>query len=300
MKRIVSVSLGASGRNHAVETTLLGSRFRIERIGTDGDIGKALRLIKELDGKVDAFGMGGIDLYIQTGRKKYVMRDAKRISCAAKVTPIVDGTGLKDTLERKTIEYLADTGIINFAEKKVLLVCGVDRFGMAEALVKHGAIMTFGDLIFGLNFPVPIRSLEKLAFTAGLLGPIVSKLPFKLLYPTGSRQEVITDKYSKYYNENEVIAGDFLYIKKYLPRRVEGKIILTNTVTTEDVELLKQRGASHLITTTPEFNGRSFGTNVMEALLVALLEKPIAEITNENYLELLERLEFKPRIIKLS
>ena len=30
----------------------------------------------------------------------------------------------------------------------MLMVCGVDRFGMAEALVANGADVTFGDLIF--------------------------------------------------------------------------------------------------------------------------------------------------------
>jgi hypothetical protein len=62
LKRIVSVSLGSSKRNHAFETEFKGEKFSIERIGTDGDWDAAIALIKELDGKVAAFGMGGIDL----------------------------------------------------------------------------------------------------------------------------------------------------------------------------------------------------------------------------------------------
>ncbi|MGE5653834.1 MAG: quinate 5-dehydrogenase, partial [Bacillota bacterium] len=45
MKRVVSVSLGSSKRNHAVETEILGEQFRIERIGTDGDMNKAIAMI---------------------------------------------------------------------------------------------------------------------------------------------------------------------------------------------------------------------------------------------------------------
>ena len=58
MKRAVSVSIGSSKRDKAVEIELLGERVRIERIGTDGDMEKAARMYQELDGKVDAFGRG--------------------------------------------------------------------------------------------------------------------------------------------------------------------------------------------------------------------------------------------------
>jgi len=38
MKRAVSISIGSSKRNKAVEATLLGQNVIIERIGTDGDM----------------------------------------------------------------------------------------------------------------------------------------------------------------------------------------------------------------------------------------------------------------------
>lgn len=300
MKHIVSVSLGSSRRDHRVETEVLGQRFKIERIGTNGDLEKAIELVKSLDGKVHAFGMGGIDMYIMAGRNRYILKDARRIAQAAQKTPMVDGSGLKNTLERKTIDYLVKEGIYQFQGKSVLLVCGVDRFGMAESLVESGAQVTFGDLIFGLNIPLAIKSLSTLAVVGRVLGPIVSQMPFKYLYPTGDKQDVITDRYCKYYESNEVIAGDFLYIKKYLPDRIGDKVIITNTVTKEDIMLLSDRGARTLITTTPEFEGRSFGTNVMEALLVALLAKPIDEITEEDYNCILDEVNFKPRIVDLQ
>ena len=62
MKRAVSISIGSSKRNKAVEVTLLGQPVRIERIGTDGDMDKAAHMYRDLDGKVEAFGVGGADL----------------------------------------------------------------------------------------------------------------------------------------------------------------------------------------------------------------------------------------------
>ncbi len=62
MKHAVSISIGSSKRNKSVEVTLLGETVRIERIGTDGDMEAAALKYQELDGKVDAFGVGGADL----------------------------------------------------------------------------------------------------------------------------------------------------------------------------------------------------------------------------------------------
>ena len=62
MKRAVNISLGSSKCDSAVELYLLGEHVRIERIGTDGDMERAAQLYGELDGKVDAFGVGGTDL----------------------------------------------------------------------------------------------------------------------------------------------------------------------------------------------------------------------------------------------
>src|SRR5690606_29627878 len=105
--------------------------------------------------------------------------------------------------------------------------------------------------------------------------------------------------FTHHYEWADVIAGDFHLIRRYMPPRLEGKIVLTNTVTSQDVEELRQRGVKHLITTTPHLNGRSFGTNVMEATLVALAGAK-GELPPEDYLELLRQLQLRPRVLDLQ
>lgn len=300
MKRVVSISLGSSQRNNRVETEILGEKFIIERIGTDGDMVKAIGLIRELDGKVDAFGMGGIDLYITAGQRRYAFRDAKKIARAARTTPIVDGTGLKNTLERRVVSQLQETGLIAWEGKRVFLVSGADRFGMAQALVQHGAQVIFGDLMTALGLPLPLTSLSMLERVAYLLAPLLCQLPFTLLYPTGKKQGENSPRFEKFYREAAVIAGDFHLIWKYLPLSLPGNIVLTNTVTAGDVEALRERGVGYLVTTTPELNGRSFGTNVMEGVLVAVIGKRPEEITPQEYEEAIDAIGFKPRLQDLT
>ncbi len=302
MRHVVSVSIGSSKRDFRTEQTILGEKFIVERVGTDGSIKKAMDLLEQMDGKVDAFGMGGIDLWLACGRRKYMLRDAVQIANTPKITPIVDGSRLKATLERSVIQYLNNVVGVPFKEKTVFLVCGIDRFGMAEALEDTGCDLILGDLIFALGLPFPLSSLNALDLVARTIAPLVVKLPFSMLYPTGQKQEKVRSngKYAKFYKDADIVAGDFHYVIKHMPQDMSGRSVITNTITSDDVEDLKNRGISTLITTTPEMGGRSFGTNVMEALLVSIIGKRPEDISDAEFGDLLNSLDFKPRIEVLN
>jgi len=300
VKHVVSISIGSSKRDHRAEVEIMGERFLIERIGTDGDMDRAVAMIRDLDGKVDAFGLGGIDMYIFAGTRRYTIRDSKRFSAAAKKTPLVDGSGLKNSLERRVVAFLQEDLGIDLKQRHLLLVSATDRFGMAEAFAAAGCDMIVGDLMFGLGVPIPLRSLGALSVVARIAAPVAVRLPFHMLYPTGTKQEQPKTKYAKYYQWADIIAGDYLFISSHMPDDLEGKIIVTNTVTEDDVAKLRQKGVRTLVTSTPNLCGRSFGTNVVEAVLVALMGKRPEEIGPEDYLKMLDAVEFTPRVEHLQ
>lgn len=299
MKRIVSVSIGSSLRDHLVEIDILGEKYLIQRIGTDGDIKKAISMINELDGKVDAIGVGGIDLYLTgVANKKYVVKEAIPIINAAKITPICDGSGVKNTLEYRVINYLNDNNIITLKDKKVLVTCATDRFRMTEAFIENNCQVLMGDLIFALGIPITIKRINVLKRLLKIFMPIISKLPFEVLYPTGDKQsENNHEKFKKFYENADIIAGDFHYIKKYMPKSLEGKIIITNTVTADDVNFLRNLGVDTLVTTTPNWDGRSFGTNVIEAIILSNLKKKWLDLKESDYNLMIDKLGIMPRIM---
>lgn len=295
-KRVVSVSLGSSRRDSVAEVDLLGEKVVLERRGTDGDFQGALCLIRQLDGQVDAIGLGGIDLYLWAGGRRYTIREAKRLKEAARKTPVVDGSGLKHTLERRVVEALSSQ--IDWKNTKVLLPSAVDRFGLAEALHQAGARVLYGDFIFALGLPIPLYSLSFLQKLARVLLPFLTQFPFALLYPTGEKQERrVVDWRSRYYAWADLVAGDWHYLKRHMPDDMGGKTVLTNTTTLEDVAFLRERGVRRLITTTPRLGGRSFGTNVMEALLVALAGRELGEA---DYLRYIDLLGLGPEVLDLQ
>jgi hypothetical protein len=299
MKRAVSISIGSSKRDKALEVKLLGETVSIERIGTDGDMEKAAQLFKELDGKVDAFGLGGADLGLLVDEKFYPLYSVSPIVRHVKQTPLVDGAGLKNTLENRAVGFLhAKTGDY-IKEKKALITSGSDRWGMTDSFLKAGYECVFGDFMFALGIPIALHTEKDIKVMAAMVAPIAGRLPFKWLYPTGEKQEQRVPKWEKYYNWASVIAGDFHFIKRHIPESLPGKCIVTNTTTSDDVEMLRRIGIKYLVTTTPVFSGRSFGTNMLEAALIAASGKG-RKLTNAELITIIDELKLEPQIQELN
>lgn len=312
MKRIVSVSLGESRRDASAEIDLLGERIRLERRGVDGDLGAMAALLRELDGQVDALGIGGADLGLRVAGRWYPLYEIARAAQVVKRTPVVDGTGLKCTLERRAaavVDSLA-TPIARRAThsagsvetpiaRRVLFTAGADRWGLTEGFLERGYEAVFGDLMFGLGLPFPLRSAAAVIRVAAIAMPIVGRLPFRWVYPIGAAQSEWRPRFERWYDWAGVIAGDCHYIKRHRPARLDGKVICTNTTTPADVALFREAGAAWLVTTTPRLGGRTFGTNVFEAALIAARGLGRA-LTDAELDEAIDLLGLKPEALDLS
>ncbi len=306
MKRAVSISIGSSKRNKAVEIDILGERVSIERTGTDGDMDRAAQLYRDLDGKVDAFGVGGADLGLMVDRHWYPLYSVHKMVADIKITPTVDGTGLKSTLEKKSALVLKKTLGEKFAGKKALVMTGVDRWGMLESFVNAGYECVFGDMMFSLGLPFALRKVNSIKTMAALLMPVVGRVPFNWVYPTGKEQEKRTPKYAQWFEWADVVAGDCHYIRRYMPYQMKDKIIVTNTTTQEDMKIFREAGVKYIVTTTPVLEGRSFGTNMMEAAILAAAgyKEPVDYANPGNYFnqlgEYVDRIGFEPQFMELS
>jgi len=296
LKHVVGVSLGSAKRDHKAQVTLLGEEITVERRGTNGDVQKAIELIRSLDGKVDAIGLGGTDRWFFMGNKRYTLWEAERMAKTATKTPVADGSMLKGVIERRAVEYIRDEEKIPLDGKNAFVVCALDRYGMASALVESGCNLKIGDLAFALGIPIFPTTLATLRIIADVLMPVLSHMPISVLYPTGKSQEQVTPKFTSVYQWADVIGGDCHFIKKHMPEDLSGKVIITNTVTKDDVEAFRSRGVKTLVVSTPEFSGRSFATNVIDAVLVAITGRSPEDFTPSDYLDLLGRLEFRPRV----
>ncbi|MFL7791221.1 MAG: quinate 5-dehydrogenase [Anaerolineae bacterium] len=298
MKRAVSVSLGSSTRDKRVVVNLGDEQIVVERIGTDGDVEKAHRLFTELDGQVDALGVGGVDLYLRFQGREYPLHAALKLVKDVHQTPVVDGRGLKHTLERRVFELAVEAlgGVPHFHCGFVPLA--VDRQGLAEAVAEVCDSMIFGDLMVALDIPIALRSVGSYRLVARVMLPFVSHFPMSLIF-YGSGGYEPEPKYERYWREADLIASDFLFMLKHMPEDMSGKTIVTNTTTAENIELLRERGVKMVITTTPRYEGRSFGTNMTEAMLTAYAGKG-RPLTDAELNALIDELGLRPTVQVLN
>jgi len=296
MKRAVSISLGSSKRDKSVTIKLKEQEILVERVGTDGDIAKARQMYLDLDGKVDAFGVGGVDLYLRLDQREYPLHAALKLVEGVTKTPLCDGRGLKHTLERRVFE-LAKPQLGEVRFKQGFVPVAVDRQGLAEAVAEVSDKIVVGDLMVALGVPIPIYGIPAFKRVARIMLPFVSWFPMSMLFygSSGAEQE---PKYVKYFAGSDLIAGDFLFMRKYMPERMDGKTVVTNTTTEENIELLKSRGVKTVITTTPRYEGRSFGTNMMEAALTAYAGQG-RRLTDDELNGLIDELGLKPEVMKI-
>lgn len=305
VKKILSISVGSSSRDHTTRHTFLGQEYELSRQGTDGDFDKAVQRFADMDGKVDALGVGGVEFFLRVGKRRYYFRDVSRIRRAVKISKIGDGNGVKGLLERRAFAALEKH--LNEKENKTLkglpalLTTAVDRYGMGEAMFDAGLDLTIGDFMFSLGLPIAVKKLSTVRVLAAVLLPVITKLPFQWFYALGAEQDKPPQpKWDKYYQQATVLGGDFIQIRQYMPDDLTGKIIVTNTTTAQNVEELRKRNLHILVTVTPRLEGRSFGTNVMEATLLALMDKPQSEVTDADFINLIDRIPLLPNIEVLN
>lgn len=271
MKKAISISIGSSQRDKSVTIHLLDEEVHIERVGTDGNMGAAREMFRSLDGQMDAFGVGGADLGLFVDNKWYPLHSILPLVQDVTQTPVVDGCGLKNTLEARAATVLEEeiSGYLDQVGRKALVMTAVDRYGLLRTFIDAGYECVFGDALFSLGVRLPIYKESGVKLLAAWLIPIFSRLPFSWIYPVGEAQLKRTPKFEWAFSSASVIAGDCHYITRYMPDNLEGKVIVTNTTTEHDVKLFREAGVKYLLTTTPIYEGRSFGTNMMEAALLA-------------------------------
>lgn len=297
-RRVVSVSLGSSRRNHCSVIRLLGVTLRLERIGTDGDLDRAAALCRQLDGEVDALGIGGTNLALNVNERSYPLAAAGRIVAGVRRTPYVDGSALKATLEPRVAGFIESRLAGELHPKRVLFASGVDRWGLSSGFVEAGYEYVYGDLMFGLGLPIPIRRTGTFTLLARCLLPGVRRVPLHVVYPLGEAQEFERPRFLRWYRWATVLSGDCHYLKRHAPSELSGKVVVTNTTTEDDLRFFRRRGVRYVVTSTPRIDGRSYGTNLMEAALVAAAGAG-RRLRVEEVRQLIQDLKWTPQLQRL-
>ena len=298
MKKILVLHLGddeeittVSFLNHAIE---------IRRLGTGGDPDRAGACIAEYDGKVDAIALEGFAAQLKLGAEVRAHAVGAALKSATAHTPIVDGSGVRDGLERWAV-MLADRaqpGI--FAEKIVLMTPGLNHAGLIDELNKHSRTIRYADpfVFFNLpDFPL-VGSKQTLERAAGLTLDRLYDAPFRRLHPLAGTPNA--HRPESPFHSADILAGDIGAIRRYAPALLERKTIVVEYATAEDLEDLRERGVSIVVTLMPSLDGKGelgrWSAATIEAVFAALRPDPTVPLSEDTYLDLMANLDWTPAI----
>jgi len=316
MKQVVSISLGSSNNNYDFQTSFLGEKFRIRRIGTNGDYDKAVDLLVQLDAETDAFGLGSVKL--PPARKNsrlidmaanflnYVHDDSSKIAKLRSrlKTPVTTGDHLLNVAYEWAIRSLQFEYTGYFNNARVLFLSGMTHYRMASVMSEFTENMTFADPVIENGISKFMHSFRELDLYAKGAHEILKWVPSKRLTSSAvpikkwnthilrkamQKAHIIVVPYHNFYD----------YVEDCTPEELGGKTIITTTAYEDRIEFLKNQGVDVIIDTTPKLLKRVVGVNVQEALVIAALGKKQHQITDEEMLELMSSTKtgLRPRLV---
>jgi len=298
MKNVLVLDL--SQGNDQMEISFRDEKVLIQRIGCSGSPELVRAQIAAHDGKVDAIGLDGYPFHLKLGRHTADHTEGASLRQAARTTPVVDGSGLRAGLERwgVTLADRMQPGI--FAQKRILMVPGVNHEGLASALSRRGSEIRYADPVvyFALpDFPGAGRP-QTLDRAAALTLEQLKDAPFRRIKPQPGVPG--SPRSPKPFQWADVLAGDIGAIRRYAPENLKHKIVVTDAATEEDLEDLRQRGVAVAITLLRPLESslplRGSSAAMVEAILVALRPDPTTPLNENTYLDLIAGVEWKPDI----
>ncbi|MCP5128807.1 MAG: dehydrogenase [Pseudomonadales bacterium] len=298
MKSVVSVSLGPGSLDFKFRTRFLGQAFKVERIGTDNDLKAAQRLVAHWRDRADAIGLGMVQDHYWVGTNHFPQRETAKLEKLANGGLVSTGARLREIVQEWSLRT-AQAELGNFFNNaKVLFLAGRSNYRMASVMAEFTQNLSFADPVLQLGIPRLLHSLKALELYAAGSQPVMRFSPEGISRPSLAPGRLLNQfLLKKAVRDADVIVAPYHQLERYGPAELEGKAVLTSTVSAERLQALKERGVRVVLDCSIQLFEHTVGLNVVEAMILAALGKPASQIAHDDYLEIFTGLDLKPRIL---
>jgi predicted amino acid dehydrogenase len=298
MKKVVSVSLGDSSLDSRFRTCFLGESFQVSRIGTDGDAKRAARLIRESRDSADAVGLGMVREHYTVGTDRFIRPETRRLEKAAGDTPVTTGAKLREIVQEWTLRT-AQTELGNvFNNARVLFLSGALNYRLASVMAEFTDNLSFADPVAQFGLPGLLHSLDALELYAAGTHPILRFEGGRALIPAVTPVRFLNHLLlRRAVKSAQVVVAPYDQLAHYDREELEGKTVITSTVSDSRREELREKGVRMVLDCSIQPFKQTVGLNVVEAMVMAALDKSDRAITHDDYLEIFTDLQLRPRIL---
>jgi len=296
LKKVVTVTLGSSKQDFSFKTEFLGHKFEVQRLGADNDTGKAWELMRRQQASADAVGLGEIGDHYQVGLRTVVNKETQRLLNVVTRVPATTGATLRRLLQVRAVRHVQKELGNYFNNNKVLFLSGMRNYDMAVALSDYTPNLSFADALFQTGAPAMLGSLEQLELfaksTKWALGGKRGEMLEAALGGFKRKRAAIAVA------DAHVVVGTFAEFKAVGGAgNLAGKTLITSAVDDERLAFFKQCKVNLVIDVSPKLFDHVVGINTIEAMMLAVLEKPPAEVSDDEFSEMLDELNIVPRLL---
>ena len=298
MKRIVSVSLAPSAADYEFTTEFLGETFHLRRVGADWDVDKAITLLERAQQEADAIGLGMVRDHATVGTRRLRDRLTSRLERVVTNVPVTTGATLRTFFDEWCVRHVQSEEGQYFTNARTLFLSGITNYRTAAILAEHSRNLRFADPATLHGVPRILNSLRALETYAGTAARLRRWTASRPLAQDGPPRLPLTRRAVRRAMEwAHFVVGPWQEIEQYSNDELHRKVVVTSSVTEEALTRLGEKGVYVVIDRTPQLLERVVGLNVLDAMILAALEKPRDEVLYDDYLHVLGGLDFSPRML---
>jgi predicted amino acid dehydrogenase len=180
----------------------------------------------------------------------------------------------------------------------VPFLSGFGNYRAAATLAEYTRNLRFADPITRDGLPMVLRSLralERYADLSAQLGQrrrtdgLPSDGPPRLAWNRRAMRKAM--KWAHF------LAAPYYEVEEYSAEELQRKVLVTSSIPDESLKRLGEKGVYVVIDHTPQLLDRVAGLNIIDAMILAALEKRSGEISDDDYLDVFAGLDVAPRML---
>jgi predicted amino acid dehydrogenase len=296
MKKVIGVSLGAGDQDFEFDARFMGKKLNVRRLGTNGSIAQAVKLLKHWEPEADAIGLGVVKDSYTVGARRYVEKDSARMMGAVTRVPVTTGGRLNDILQEWALRHVQVKLGDYFNNARVLFFSGMTNYKLALAMSEYTQNLEFADPLLQLGVPKMLTSLDALErYASGAQyvpdwapSGIMSSAPLKQWTKFVLRRALL---------DATVIVAPVHELDAFGAPELTGKTIITSTVNDRRIAQFRKKGVHMVVDGAPAMFDHVLSPSLMDAMIIAATEKDPDDILEDDYLEIITNLQLEPRVV---
>ena len=244
----------------------------------------------------DAIGLGEIGDHWHVGQNTLINAETRRLLNVVTRVPATTGATLRRLLQVRAVRHVQHELRDYFNNNIVLFLSGMRNYDMALALSDYTSNLQFADALTQTGAPKLLTSLTQLELYAKGRELVLSGKPGELL--ESALTAFKNNRLAAAVDKSHVIVGTFHEIKAVgSPANLEGKTVITSAVDDDRLAFFKHCKVNLVIDVSPKLFEHVVGVNVIEAMILAKLGKSPEDVSDDDFIEILDELDLKPHLL---